>query len=89
MKFKLKELRIKANLTQDNVAKYLNISRSTYTHIETERTSLTLEMAIQLCELFKCTLNDIANIENDWQIQGFEKIKKDNVELILFLRDRK
>lgn len=87
MKFKLKKLRVAAKLTQDDVAKILNISRSTYTHIETERTSITLEMAIELCKLFKCTLNDIAGIENDWQIQGFEKIEKKNVEVILFIKD--
>lgn len=85
MKFKLKKLRVAAKLTQDDVAKILNISRSTYTHIETERTSITLEMAIELCKLFKCTLNDIAGIENDWQIH--EKYTHKSCLIIIFVND--
>lgn len=72
---RLKEIRKSNKLTQDYVAKYLNISQSAYAKYENYKSQLTEEYALKLCKLFKCTLNELFGVENP-------EVSKDDVETL-------
>ncbi|MDF2432435.1 MAG: hypothetical protein JWP44_2066 [Mucilaginibacter sp.] len=48
----LKKIRMYKNYSQQYVAKYLNVSRSTYINWEKNKTNLTLQRCDKLCELY-------------------------------------
>jgi transcriptional regulator with XRE-family HTH domain len=56
---RVKELRKSAGVSQEVVAAILNITRTSVTNIETGRQGLTAENIVTMCQLFKCTPNDI------------------------------
>ena len=49
---RIKQYRNELHLTQDYVAKYLEINRSTYTQIELGKRKLTADELAKLCKLF-------------------------------------
>lgn len=53
------------NLTQENIAKMLGISRTTYNAYELGTTNPPLDMAIKIKKLFKYDKDDIFLNEND------------------------
>lgn len=55
----LKELRLKKELTQKEVADYLNVDRSTYSYYEARKTEPSLTTLAKLCELFEVDFNTI------------------------------
>ena len=55
----LRDLRIKKELTQQDVGDYLNINRTTYTKYETNVTQPNLEQLKMLCELFEVDYNTL------------------------------
>lgn len=50
---KIKETRIALGFTQDEVAKNLNIERSSYTRLESGKTSVSLPILFSIGEMFK------------------------------------
>src|SRR5690554_1672388 len=88
VKLNIKKLREKSGLKQYEVADLLNLSPANYGKIENERVALTFEMAIKLTKIFNCSLNDIAGIENDLAIQGYEKVESEDIEFILFMKEK-
>ena len=88
MKFNIKELRRAKKMTQKEVADALFISQSNYHYIENNKVALTFEMAIKLTEILDCTLYDIAGIEDDLEIQGFQKVESEDIEFILFMKEK-
>ena len=56
--------------------------------IENNKVALTFEMAIKLTEILDCTLYDIAGIEDDLEIQGFQKVESEDIEFILFMKEK-
>lgn len=56
---KLKEYRKISNLTQIHVAGYLGITQGQYSCLESGRSLLNAQQIIDLCNLFKCTPNDL------------------------------
>ncbi len=56
----LKGMRNKANMTQGKVAELLNISTETYSSWEREKYDLSFVQAIQLADLFNCSLDELA-----------------------------
>lgn len=59
MKLMLKELRIAAGLTQQELANALNIPLRTYGSYEREERALTLKLSLAICDALGCTPNDL------------------------------
>lgn len=56
---KLKELRIAENLTQEQLAKNLNISRVSYTRYETDKVRPDYETLIKIADYYDISLDEI------------------------------
>ena len=59
MKTKLKEVRESKQLTQDELAKALGVSRQTINSIETSKYVASLPLAIKIAKYFKTTVEAI------------------------------
>lgn len=59
MKLMLKELRIAAGLTQQELADALNIPQRTYGSYEREERALSLKLSWAICDALGCTPNDL------------------------------
>ncbi len=59
MKIRLAGLRVNAELSQEDVANSLHVSKSTVGKWENYVTSPTATQLQQLCNLYHCTLNDV------------------------------
>ena len=58
-RLRLKELRQKTDLNQEDMAPLLGISLSTYRTWEQGVARITLENAVKICEILGCTPNDL------------------------------
>ena len=54
---RLKKERVKAKLTQEEVAEYLGITRPAYTQYETEKTQPSVETTAKLADLYKISID--------------------------------
>jgi len=59
IKNKVRELRLKMDLTQENLADRVGVSRQTINAIENERYNPSLELALKLGEIFAEAVEDI------------------------------
>lgn len=59
MKNRLKEYREKLGLSQENLAKELNISRQTIISIEKEKYNPSLQLAFMMAKKFKCSIEEL------------------------------
>ncbi|CCV63764.1 putative transcriptional regulator [Alteracholeplasma palmae J233] len=55
----LKELRAKLKLTQTDVANFLGITQTQYSLHETGKSILNANQILKLCELYKCSPNEL------------------------------
>lgn len=65
MKNTLKVERAKLNLTQQDLADKVGVSRQTINSIEAERYVPSTVLAIKISEVFKITVNEIFKLEKD------------------------
>lgn len=86
---KLKELRQKANLTQAEMAKIINISQSNYSKYELGTTQINIETLIQLANFFHVSVDYLIGNEqpNKVDLTSLSEIKKDCIEEIQSLTD--
>jgi len=56
---KLKIYRAKNDITQENLANKVGVTRQTITAIETGRYNPSLELALRLAEYFDCSVEDM------------------------------
>lgn len=63
MKTKLKELRISAKLTQQQLADMVNVSQRTIISIEKEQYSPSLMLAYKLSKVFNVTIEELCCLE--------------------------
>lgn len=63
---KIKELRIENTFTQETLAEHLQVSRSTISSWETGRSYPDLQMVVDICDLFKVSLDDL--LREDTQV---------------------
>ena len=56
---RLRELRVKSGYTQVQIAKILNIDRSTYSYYETGKTTPDISMLVTLAKIFNIPINDM------------------------------
>lgn len=62
---RLKQLRIEKNLTQNDVARQLNITRQGYANYENEITQPTPAILIKIADIFGCSIDYIVAREDD------------------------
>jgi len=79
---RLKKLRKEKKMTQDDVAKYLQIARATYSRYETEEREMTHESLVKLARLFDVSVDYILGrydtnpiLLNDEEIDLIEKFR--------------
>lgn len=74
----IRDLREDRDLTQKEVADYLNMSRATYNHYELGHTSLTEDIIVKLAAFYNVTPNTILNFptENEFYDVDFLKLYK-------------
>ena len=60
----VKEMRIRAGKTQDEMSLALGVSRPTYIKFESNPETMTLQTAKRLCELLNCSINDLFFIDS-------------------------
>ena len=65
MKNTLKVERAKLNLTQQDLADKVSVSRQTINSIEADRYVPSTLLAIKISNVFKCTVNEIFKLEKD------------------------
>ena len=56
---RVKELRARFELTQEDLAKKMNVTRQTIIAIEKKRYNPSLELAFKLARVFECKIEDI------------------------------
>ena len=61
----IRDFREDNDLTQYEVAKYLNIPRSTYGRYETGNSKIPIDILLNLCKLYKTTPNMILGFSSD------------------------
>ena len=61
---KLKELREENNLTQSEVAEYLNVKQNTYSQYENEKRQLPIDVLIKLSKFYKISTDYILGLED-------------------------
>ncbi len=59
MKTKIKEFRAKKNLTQEELAKKVDVSRQTILYIERGEYNPSLLLAMNICKILKCKVEDL------------------------------
>ena len=62
---KLKDLRIKNGLTQEEIASQMNIARITYNHYETQEKIIPIERLNDLCNYYNVSIDYIFDINNN------------------------
>ncbi len=84
----IKDFREDNDLSQNEVAKYLNIPRSTYGHYETGNSKIPIETVIQLSKLYNITPNDLLGFSSDLAGTDISKahklfslIQKENINI--------
>ena len=65
MKNNIKEIRVKHQLTQDDLAERLEVSRQTIISLEKERFNPSITLAFKLARLFGCQIEDIFSYEEE------------------------
>lgn len=65
MKNSIKVERAKLNITQDELATKIGVSRQTIISIESGKYVPSTVLALKLSKLFKITVNEIFNLENN------------------------
>lgn len=65
MKNSIKVERAKLNLTQQDLADLIGVSRQTINSIEANRYVPSTELALRMSKVFGCTVNDIFELEED------------------------
>lgn len=63
MKNTIKIQRTKLNMTQDDLAKKLEVSRQTINAIENNKYYPSLELGLKLSEIFKCSVNELFQLD--------------------------
>jgi len=61
----IKEYRLKLNLTQDELAKAVGVSRQSINSIERERYIPSLPLALRFARLFNCQTEDLFQLHDE------------------------
>ena len=89
---RIKDLRNKLHLSQEYVAKYLGINRTSYTQIENGNRRITVDEVIKLSKLYGLSTDSILlekkeNMLNTVFARGFEELdERDQTEIINLIK---
>lgn len=70
MSYTMKMARIKAELTQEEVAEKMHICRDKYRKLEANPEKVTIEEALAFCQIVNLPLDDIIFLPNDSTLSG-------------------
>jgi len=65
LKNNIKEIRVKHQLTQDDLAERLEVSRQTIISLEKERYNPSITLAFKIARLFRCQIEDVFIYEEE------------------------
>ena len=65
---RLKEHRLKLNMSQRDVSNQMNITQAYYWKWEKGKTFPNAKQILQLCSIFKCTPNDLFGFKGDFSV---------------------
>lgn len=65
MKNTIKEMRVKHQFTQDDLAERLEVSRQTIISLEKERYNPSITLAFKIARLFRCQIEDVFIYEEE------------------------
>lgn len=65
MKNRIKVLRAENNLSQDELAKKIEVSRQTINAIENGKFNPSVKLAMRMARVFKCTVEEIFQLKED------------------------
>ena len=91
----LRELRMKNGLTQQQVADYLHLDRSTYTYYETGHTKPNTDVLIDLARLYRISISELTGelpldstdtAETDESAALFSQLSRDEQTLVILYR---
>ena len=84
---KLKEIRTQKGMTQQEVAKKLNITQATYSGYESGKYEPSIDILISISKLFKVSIDYLVNNENNFTIDlsNLSDMKKELLQDILNL----
>ena len=84
---KLKEIRTQKGMTQQEVAKKLNITQATYSGYESDKYEPSIDILISISKLFKVSIDYLVNNENKFSIDlsNLSDMKKELLQDILNL----
>ena len=85
---KLYELRKKKNLSQENVAEQLNVTRQTISKWETNQSTPDFDKIVPLCELYGITPNELLTGEKPEEKNNNIEGKENNIKKNLFSRGK-
>lgn len=89
---RIKELRTRLHLSQDYVAKFLGLSRSTYTQMENGKRKVLADEVVQLSNLFGVSADSLLNDTEASQpvtmfARSFERLdERDQAEIMNLIR---
>ena len=82
----LKDIRKKHNLTQAQVAKYLQTSQQAYNYYENEKYEPSIDMLKKLADLYRTSIDNIVGRENENEI-NISALNNKKIEFIKELVD--
>ncbi len=65
MKNRIKVMRAEKNLSQDELAKEIEVSRQTINAIENGKFNPSVKLAMRMSQVFECKVEDIFQLEGD------------------------
>ncbi len=84
---RIRMLRKRKELTQDDLAEYLNLSKTTISHYERNERSIPIDVLIQIANYFDVDINYLCGINNrGFSIDKEIKLSDDEIDFILELR---
>ena len=78
---RLRLLRDYREMTQQQVANFLNVDRSTYSYYENGKTEPSITVLMRMAELFSVTLDSLLNMEKDRDISLDQKCSCWNLKM--------
>ena len=67
---KMKEIRIANNVLQKDIASIMGLSVFTYSHYETEDTTIPLKHLIDFCDYFKIRIDYILGLDSKYELES-------------------
>ena len=78
--------KMRNNMTQEELAERLNVSRQTVSKWELDASYPEMEKLLGLCELFSCTLDQLVREDMNIINEAYSKIRIEEVEAFRYIR---